>query len=256
MAFKRIIPCLDLREGRVVKGTRFGDIRDVGDPVELAVLYDGEGADEIAIFDIAASAEGRGTLLDVVRRVAARVSVPLMVGGGVSSVADMEALLDAGAAKVAVNSAAVRRPELIREGAQRFGSHRIVLSVDCRRRTAPGQEPAWEVVIKGGTEPTGMDVLAWVRRGAELGAGELVLNSIDADGTRQGYDNELNRRVKEAVAVPVVASGGAGTMEHLRDGFLVGGADAVLAASIFHFRQVEIRRLKEYLRAAGVPVRL
>jgi len=258
-AFKRVIPCLDIRDGRVVKGTRFRDIRDVGDPVELATRYDQEGADEIALFDITASQEGRGTMIDVVRRVAQSVSVPLTVGGGVRSVADMETLLSAGAAKVSLNTAAVARPDLIREGSERFGRGCIVVSIDCRRRPGgAGKDggPAWEVVVRGGTEPTGIDVIEWARRVEALGAGELVLNSIDADGTREGYDNELNRRVKESVGIPVVASGGAGTMQHLLDGFLVGRVDAVLAASIFHFRQVEIRRLKEYLRQAGVPVRL
>jgi len=256
METKRIIPCLDVRDGRVVKGTQFRDIRDAGDPVEMAAAYDREGADEIALFDITASTEGRGTMLDVVRRVAAAISVPLTVGGGVRSVADMEALFEAGADKVSINTAAVQRPELIQEAAARFGSNRIVLSIDCRRRTGPGGQLSWEVVVKGGTTPTGLDVLEWAMRAEGLGAGELVLNSIDFDGTKQGYDNELNRRVKEAVKVPIVASGGAGSMEHLRDGLLIGRADAVLAASIFHFRQVEIRALKEYLRQAGIPVRL
>ncbi|MFO7310811.1 MAG: imidazole glycerol phosphate synthase subunit HisF [Bacillota bacterium] len=256
METKRIIPCLDVRDGRVVKGTQFRDIRDAGDPVEMAAAYDREGADEIALFDITASTEGRGTMLDVVRRVAAAISVPLTVGGGVRSVADMEALFEAGADKVSINTAAVQRPELIQEAAARFGSNRIVLSIDCRRRTGPGGQLSWEVVVKGGTTPTGLDVLEWAMRAEGLGAGELVLNSIDFDGTKQGYDNELNRRVKEAVKIPIVASGGAGTMEHLRDGLLIGRADAVLAASIFHFRQVEIRALKEYLRQAGIPVRL
>jgi len=256
METKRIIPCLDVRDGRVVKGTQFRDIRDAGDPVEMAAAYDREGADEIALFDITASTEGRGTMLDVVRRVAAAISVPLTVGGGVRSVADMEALFEAGADKVSINTAAVQRPELIQEAAARFGSNRIVLSIDCRRRTGPGGQLSWEVVVKGGTTPTGLDVLEWAMRAEGLGAGELVLNSIDFDGTKQGYDNELNRRVKEAVKIPIVASGGAGSMEHLRDGLLIGRADAVLAASIFHFRQVEIRALKEYLRQAGIPVRL
>lgn len=256
METKRIIPCLDVRDGRVVKGTQFRDIRDAGDPVEMAAAYDREGADEIALFDITASTEGRGTMLDVVRRVAAAISVPLTVGGGVRSVADMEALFEAGADKVSINTAAVQRPELIQEAAARFGSNRIVLSIDCRRRTGPGGQLSWEVVVKGGTTPTGLDVLEWAMRAERLGAGELVLNSIDFDGTKQGYDNELNRRVKEAVKIPIVASGGAGSMEHLRDGLLIGRADAVLAASIFHFRQVEIRALKEYLRQAGIPVRL
>ncbi|MBO8142525.1 MAG: imidazole glycerol phosphate synthase subunit HisF [Firmicutes bacterium] len=256
MLAKRIIPCLDVRDGRVVKGVQFEGIQDAGDPVELAAFYDQEGADEIVFYDITASAEGRKTMVEVVRRAAEAVFVPLTVGGGVGSVEDMRALLNAGADKVSVNSAAVRRPELIREGAERFGSQCIVLSIDCRRRPGAANSPAWEVVIDGGRTPTGLDAVEWARRGEELGAGELVLNSIDADGTKQGYDNELNRRIAAEVSIPIVASGGAGGLEHLRDGFLVGRADAVLAASIFHFRQVRIRDAKEYLRAAGVPVRL
>lgn len=251
----RVIPCLDVRGGRVVKGKQFRDIRDAGDPVEMAAGYDRDGADEIALFDIAASTEGRGTMLDVVRRVAAAVSVPLTVGGGVRSAADIEALLVAGAAKVAINTAAVERPELLKEAAERFGRERIVLAIDCRRRRG-AEDAAWEVVVKGGTAPTGLDVIAWAKEAAMLGAGEIVLNSIDADGMQQGYDNELNRRVKEAAGVPIVASGGAGTPEHFRDGYIAGRADALLAASVFHFRRVEIRALKEYLRRAGVPVRL
>jgi len=248
---KRVIACLDVRAGRVVKGVRFEGARDVGDPVELAVFYDGQGADEIMLLDIDASSEGRSATEDVVRRVAAAISAPLTVGGGIRTVDDMRRMFDAGATKVSVGSAAVARPPLIKEAADTFGARRIVLAVDCRRR-AGGD--GWEVVVHGGRTPTGLDAVEWARRGAALGAGEIVLNSIDADGTKQGYDNELNRRVADAVDVPVVASGGAGTLEHLRDGFVVGGVDAVLVASMLHFNATSIARIKRFLRDAGVPV--
>lgn len=252
-ANKRIIACLDVRGGRVVKGVQFEGARDVGDPVELAAFYDRQGADEIMLLDIDASAEGRAATLDVVRRVAAVVSAPLTVGGGIRTVEDMQRLFDAGVAKVSVGSAAVARPELIKEAADKFGSHRIVLAIDCKRREGGD---GWEVVIHGGRTPTGLDVIEWARQGERLGAGELVLNSIDADGTKQGYDNELNRRVADAVRIPVVASGGAGTLEHVRDGFLVGHADAALVASMLHFNEVSIARMKQYLHEAGVAVGL
>lgn len=250
---KRIIACLDLRAGRVVKGVQFAGARDVGDPVELAAFYDRQGADEIMLLDIDASAEGRAATLDVVRRVADVVSVPLTVGGGIRTIEDMKVLFDAGAAKVSVGSAAVARPELIKEAADAFGTQRIVLAVDCKRRK---DADGWEVVIHGGRTPTGLDALEWARRGEQLGAGEIVLNSIDADGTKQGYDNELNRRVAAAVHVPVVASGGAGTLEHLRDGFVIGHADAALVASMLHFNEVSIARIKQFLHDAGIAVGL
>lgn len=255
MLAKRIIPCLDVRNGRVVKGTRFADIQDAGDPVALAAFYDREGADEIVFYDITASADGRCTMIDVARRTAEQVFIPFTVGGGVSDVQQMRELLSAGADKISVNSAAVRRPDLINEGAERFGSQCIVLSIDCARRIRPDGSVWWEVVIDGGRVPTGMDVLYWAEEGVRRGAGELVLNSIDADGTKDGYDNELNRAVAERVDVPVIASGGAGTLQHLVDGILIGKADAVLAASIFHFGQYTIAEAKAYMRAAGIPVR-
>lgn len=255
MLAKRIIPCLDVRNGRVVKGLRFADIKDAGDPVELAAFYDREGADELVFYDITASAEGRRTMIDVARRTAEQVFIPFTVGGGVGDVEQMRELLSAGADKISVNSAAVRRPDLINEGAERFGSQCVVLSIDCARRRRPDGSVWWEVVINGGRTPTGIDVLWWAEEGVRRGAGELVLNSIDADGTQGGYDNELNRAVAERVGVPVIASGGAGTLQHLVDGVTVGKADAVLAASIFHFGTYTIRQAKEFMRSAGIPVR-
>lgn len=255
MLAKRVIPCLDVRDGRVVKGVQFADIRDAGDPVELAALYDREGADELVFYDITASAEGRRTMVEVVRRVAEQVFIPFTVGGGVSDVQQMRELLTAGADKISVNSAAVRRPQLINEGAERFGSQCIVLSIDGARRTRPDGSVWWEVVIDGGRVPTGMDVLAWAEEGVRRGAGELVLNSIDADGRADGYDNELNQAVAGRVDVPIIASGGAGSLQHLVDAVLVGGADAVLAASIFHFGRYTIAEAKAYMRRAGIPVR-
>lgn len=256
MLAKRIIPCLDVKDGRLVKGERFVNFRDAGDPVKMAAHYDKEGADEIVLFDITASAEGRRLTLDVVRRAAEEVFVPFTVGGGVGSAKEMRMILAAGADKVSVNSAAVKNPDIIREGAERFGSQRIVLSVDCLRRSRPDGSLWWEVVIHGGRTPTGMDVLEWVQQGEELGAGEVVLNSIDADGTNEGYDNELNRTVAERVGIPVIASGGAGELSHLRDALVEGKADAALAASIFHFGRYRIAEAKEYLRREGIPVRL
>ena len=256
MLAKRIIPCLDIRDGRVVKGVRFGNFRDAGDPVELAEAYDREGADELVLFDITASAEGRATMVDVVRRTAEKVFIPLTVGGGVSSVEQMRTLLKAGADKISINTAAVKNPDLIRQGAEQFGSQCIVLSIDARRRHRPDGSLWWEVVVNGGRQPTGMDVLEWAGRGVALGAGELVLYRIVADGTKDGYDNALNSAVASRVGVPVIASGGAGTLQHLVDGIKVGGADAVLAASIFHFGEYTIAEAKAYMRSHGVPVRL
>ena len=247
---RRIIPCLDVDGGRVVKGVQFTNLRDAGDPVELAAAYDAAGADEITFLDITATSEGRATMIDVVRRTARQVFIPLTVGGGIRTTDDMYALLRAGADKVAVNSAAVQRPELLAEGSARFGSQCIVLSIDARR-----SGDSWEVTTHGGRRGTGMDAIEWARRGVELGAGEIVLNSIDADGTREGYDIPLVRAVSDAVSVPVIASGGVGTLDHLVEGFVEGGAHAVLAASIFHFGQYTIAEAKEHLRRAGVPVR-
>lgn len=252
----RVIPCLDIKGGRVVKGVQFEGIRDAGDPVELAAHYDREGADELVLYDIAASHEGRKTIVELVKRTAEEISVPFMVGGGISDLSVMEELLEAGADKLSINSAAVNRPELLREGADRFGSGAIVLAIDAARRRRPDGSLWWEVVTHGGRNPTGLDALEWAARGVELGAGELVLNSIDADGTKSGYDNELNRTVAERVGVPVIASGGVGSLDHLVEGVLVGKAAGVLAASVFHFGEFTIRQAKEYMRDRGIAVRL
>lgn len=255
MLTKRIIPCLDVAAGRVVKGTRFLQLRDAGDPVELAAFYNQAGADELIFLDITASAEHRQTMVDVVARTAAEVFIPLTVGGGIRSTEDMRRLLRAGADKVSINTAAVQNPDLIRAGAERFGSQCIVLAIDARRvpGTAP---PRWEVFTHGGRRPTGLDAVAWAVRGVELGAGEILLTSMDRDGTRDGYDLELTAAVSQAVPVPVIASGGAGALEHLYEVLTRGRADAVLAASIFHYGEYTIRQAKEYLAARGVPVRL
>lgn len=252
MLLKRIIPCLDVKDGRVVKGVQFTSLKDAGDPVQAARAYDRAGADELVFLDITASHERRGTLLDVVNRTADQCFMPLTVGGGVRSVKDVRALLLAGADKVSVNTAAVQRPGLIRQGARAFGSSTIVLAIDAKR-TAPGR---WQVYLHGGRTPTGLDAVQWARRGAELGAGEILLTSMDADGTRRGYDLALTRAVARAVGVPVIASGGVGTLAHLADGLTRGGADAVLAASIFHFGTFTIPQAKRYLRRRGIPVRV
>ncbi len=252
MLAKRIIPCLDIRDGRVVKGVNFLGLRDAGDPVELAAFYDRAGADELVFLDISASHEGRRTIYDVVERVARQVFIPLTVGGGIASVEDMREALLSGAEKVSVNTSAIRDPELIREGARRFGSQCVVLAIDARR-AGPGR---WEVFTHGGRRPTGLDAVEWARRGAALGAGEILLTSMDADGTRDGFDLELTARVSEAVGVPVIASGGAGSLEHIRRVLTEGKADAALAASIFHYGTYTVRQVKAYLAAAGVPVRL
>jgi cyclase len=252
MLLKRVIPCLDVKDGRVVKGVNFVGLRDAGDPVLAAQAYDRAGADELVFLDITASHERRKTLLDVVRRTAEHCFMPLTVGGGVREVADVRTLLLAGADKVSMNTAAVQRPALIREAAKAFGSSTIVLAVDAKR-VAKGR---WEVFLHGGRTPTGIDAVAWARRGAELGAGEILLTSMDADGTKDGYDLELTRRVSRAVGVPVVASGGVGTLKHLADGLVKGEADAVLAASVFHFGTFTIPQVKRYLRRQGIPVRV
>lgn len=252
MYTKRIIPCLDVKDGRVVKGTNFVSLRDAGDPVELASFYDGELADELVFLDITASAEGRNTMVDVVRRTAGQVFFPLTVGGGIRSVTDIRGMLNAGADKVSLNTAAVQNPELIAEGAKRFGRQCIVLAVDARRKSAGG----WEVYIHGGRTPTGIDVLEWINQGVELGAGEILLTSMDADGTKDGYDIPLTRAVSEMVPVPVIASGGAGKLEHFAQVLSEGKADAVLAASVFHYGEFSVRQVKEYLRTQGIEVRL
>ncbi len=255
MLAKRIIPCLDIKDGRVVKGVHFVNLRDAGDPVEQARLYDQQGADELVFLDISATPEGRATTVELVARVADQVFMPFTVGGGIRTVDHMRRLLLAGADKVSINSAAVRNPHLITEGAERFGSQCIVLAIDAKRVSRPGEPPRWEVYISGGREPTGLDAVEWAVRGVELGAGEILLTSIDADGTLAGYDVELTRAVADAVPVPVIASGGAGTMEHFADVFTRGRADAALAASLFHDGKLTIPELKAYLAERGIPVR-
>jgi cyclase len=237
----------------VVKGTSFTQLRDAGDPVELAAFYDIEDADELVFLDITASSDGRDTMVDVVRRVAEQVFIPFTVGGGIREVADMRLMLEAGADKVSVNTAAVLDPDLITAGAKRFGSQCIVLAIDAKRRQS---DDGWEVLTYGGRQTTGIDAIEWAQRGIDLGAGEILLTSWDADGQKTGYDIELNRTVSESVPVPVIASGGAGTLEHLYDALTEGRADAVLAASIFHFKTYSIREVKEYLKERGIPVRL
>ncbi len=244
---------MDVTCGRVVKGTSFTQLRDAGDPVELAGFYDTQDADELVFLDITASSDGRDTMVDMVRRVAEQVFIPFTVGGGIREVADMRLMLAAGADKIAINTAAVLNPELIGEGAKKFGSQCVVVAIDARRK-----EPndGWEALIYGGRRSAGIDAVGWAKRAVELGAGELLLTSWDADGQQAGYDIELNRIVSESVSVPVIASGGAGTLEHLYDALSVGKADAVLAASIFHFKTYSIREVKEYLQGRGIPVRL
>jgi len=247
---RRIIPCLDVKDGRVVKGINFVSLRDAGDPVEQAAAYDAQGADEICFLDISASPEGRATIVDVVARTADCVFAPLTVGGGVRAVGDAQRLLEAGADKVSVNTAAIRTPALVADAAKRFGSQAIVVAVDARRRG----DGTWEVYSHGGRTPEGLDAIDWCRKVTDLGAGELLLTSMDRDGTGQGYDLELVRAVAAAVRVPVIASGGVGELAHLADG-LVAGADAVLAASIFHYGQHTIAEAKQYLAGRGLPVR-
>lgn len=252
MYTKRIIPCLDVKDGRVVKGTNFVALRDAGDPVELANVYDREFADELVFLDITASHEERNTMVQVVENTAAQVFIPFTVGGGIRTVDDIRKMLKAGADKVSLNTAAVKNPELIAEGAKRFGRQCIVLAVDARNK---GKD-SWEVYVNGGRTPTGIDVLEWVKKGTELGAGEILLTSMDKDGTKDGYDIPLTRAVSQAVDVPVIASGGAGELEHFFEVLTAGQADAVLAASVFHYGQFTIRQVKEYLKSRGVEVRL
>ncbi len=253
MLAKRIIPCLDVKDGRVVKGVRFVDLRDAGDPVEAALAYDAQGADELVFLDITASHENREIMLGVVRRTAEGIYMPLTVGGGVRSIDDIRLLLRAGADKVSLNTAALQRPAVIREAAERFGSQCIVVAIDARRE--PGPTPRWGVYTHGGRRPAGHDALAWAREAVALGAGEILLTSMDRDGTKDGYDLELTREVSRGVPVPVIASGGAGSLEHLWEGLVEGCADAVLAASIFHFGTHTIAEAKAYLRERGVAVR-
>lgn len=253
MLTKRIIPCLDVKDGRVVKGVSFLNLRDAGDPVEAAVVYDREGADELCFLDITASHENRKTILDVVERTAARVFMPVTVGGGVRTLDDVRNLLNAGADKVSINTAAVERPEFIKEAAQRFGTQCIVMAIDAKKVPAADR---WEVFTHGGRRPTGLDAVEWAKRMEDYGVGEVLLTSMDQDGRQSGYDLALTAAVSEGVSIPVIASGGVGTLDHLYDGFVKGKADAVLAASIFHFRTYTIPQAKTYLRERGIPVRL
>jgi cyclase len=250
---RRIIPCLDVDAGRVVKGVRFVDIRDAGDPVEIAARYDEQGADEITFLDITASSDGRDTMVDVVEQVASRVFIPLTVGGGIRTLEDVRRMLNAGADKVSINTAAVKDPDFVERAASRFGSQCIVVAIDARQ--VPGEQ-RWEVHTHGGRRGTGLDAVEWARKVAALGAGEILLTSMDRDGTRNGFDLGLTRAVSDAVPVPVIASGGVGRLEHLVEGVLEGGADAVLAASIFHFGEHTVREAKELMARHGIEVRL
>lgn len=253
---KRIIPCLDVDAGRVVKGVRFVEIRDAGDPVEVARRYNQEGADEITFLDITASSDDRDTMVHVVEQVAAEVFIPLTVGGGIRELADVRRMLNAGADKVSINTAAVNRPEFVAEAADRVGSQCIVVAVDAKRVSQPGEPGRWEIFTHGGRNATGLDALDWVRRMADNGAGEILLTSMDRDGTREGFDLALTRAVADAVPVPVIASGGVGNLQHLCDGVLEGSADAVLAASIFHFGEYTVGEAKRCMRDQGIEVRL
>lgn len=253
MLTKRIIPCLDVQDGRVVKGVSFVNLRDAGDPVEVAAVYDREGADELCFLDITASHENRKTIIEVVERTAARVFMPVTVGGGVRTLDDIRALLNAGADKVSINTAAVERPEFVREAAQRFGTQCIVVAIDAKRGAAAGR---WDVFTHGGRKSTGLDAVEWAKRMERYGAGEILLTSMDQDGRQSGYDLGLTAAVSETVSIPVIASGGVGTLDHLYDGFVQGKADAVLAASIFHFRTYTIPQAKQFLREKGVPMRI
>lgn len=251
MLAKRVIPCLDVKDGRVVKGVNFVNIRDAGDPVELAKYYSDQGADEIVFLDITATSDARDTVADVVERTAAQVFVPLTVGGGIRTVEDFQRLLRAGADKISVNSAAVARPELISEAAERFGSQCVVLAADARARG----DGTWEVVVAGGRKPTGMDLIEWVRKAESLGAGEILLTSMDADGTKAGFDLAMTKAVTDAVSIPVIASGGCGSLAHFAEVFEQTNCDAALAASLFHFGELTVPQVKDYLRTQAIPVR-
>ena len=251
MYAKRIIPCLDVKNGRVVKGVSFVNLRDAGDPVECAAAYDKAGADELVLLDITATYEGRSTMIDIVERVANSVFIPFTVGGGIKSVDDFKELLRAGADKISVNSAAVRNPQLINEAAYKFGSQCVVCAIDAKRNGN-----GWEVYLNGGRIPTGIDAVKWAKEAYERGAGEILLTSMDCDGQKKGYDNKLNRAVSESVGIPVIASGGAGAKKHFYDAFTYGKADAVLAASLFHFNELPVPELKKYLKEKNIPVRL
>lgn len=252
MHTKRIIPCLDVNKGRVVKGINFVDLKDAGDPVETAKAYDKAGADELVFLDITASCEGRETVVDMVRKVAASVFIPFTVGGGIRTVEDFKILLREGADKISVNSAAIDRPGLISEAAYKFGSQCVVVAIDAKRRQ---DRTGWNIYKHGGRLDTGIDAVEWARKAEQLGAGEILLTSMDCDGTKEGYDIELTRTIAQSVSIPVIASGGAGTLEHFYEAVSTGEADAVLAASLFHYKELEIRQVKDYLAAKGIPVR-
>ena len=253
MFTKRIIPCLDVNAGRVVKGVNFVDLKDAGDPVEIAKAYDKAGADELVFLDITASSDNRGTVVDMVRKVAETVFIPFTVGGGIRTVEDFRAILREGADKVSINSSAINTPELISEGADKFGSQCVVVAIDAKRRS---DGTGWNIYKNGGRIDVGIDAVEWARKVESLGAGEILLTSMDGDGTKAGYDIELTRAIAENVSIPVIASGGAGTLEHFKEALTVGKADAALAASLFHYKELEIREVKEYLRREGVSVRL
>jgi cyclase len=256
MLAKRIIPCLDVTEGRVVKGTKFVELKDAGDPVELAAYYDRAGADELVFLDITASADKRYIMLEVVKRVSEKIFIPFTVGGGINDVATMREILAGGADKVSVNTAAVKDPSLIEKGAAKFGSQCVVLAIDAKRVTGrESQVASWEVYTHGGRTPTGIDAVDWAKQGEKLGAGEILLTSMDRDGTKDGYELELTRAVADAVAIPVIASGGAGKVEHLYDAFLKGKADAALLASLLHYKELSIKEIKDYLERKGITVR-
>ena len=253
---KRIIPCLDVDNGRVVKGVKFVDIRDAGDPVEVARRYDREGADEITFLDITATHDNRDTIVHVVEQVASEVFIPLTVGGGIRTLDDIRRMLNAGADKVGINSAAVFNPEFVREAAERFGSQCIVVAIDAKKVSQPGEADRWEIFTHGGRKATGIEAIGWAKKMVDYGAGEILLTSMDRDGTREGFDLLLTRAISEAVTVPVIASGGVGNLDHLADGVIEGKADAVLAASIFHFAEYTIQQAKEHMAARGIEMRL
>ncbi|MGN0920174.1 MAG: imidazole glycerol phosphate synthase subunit HisF [Cellvibrio sp.] len=253
---KRIIPCLDVDNGRVVKGVNFVGIRDAGDPVEIAKRYNDEGADEVTFLDITATHEGRATTVQTVEKIASEVFIPLTVGGGIRTLDDIRIMLNAGADKVSINSAAVFNPELVKAASDRFGAQCIVVAIDAKKVSQPGEADRWEIFTHGGRKPTGLDAVEWAVKMAEFGAGEILLTSMDGDGTKKGYDLGVTRAISDAVSVPVIASGGVGNLQHLVDGVTIGGADAVLAASIFHFREYTIPEAKQYMRERGIEVRL
>lgn len=261
MLAKRIIPCLDVKAGRVVKGIRFLNLQDAGDPVEAALFYDQEGADELTFLDITASHEQRNIIIDVVKKTAEKVFMPLTVGGGIRTLDDMRALLKAGTDKVSINTAAIKEPEFVKRASRRFGSQCVVVAIDAKRKAVNNKKQnelysAWEIYTHGGRHPTGIDAVEWAKKMEEYGAGEILLTSMDRDGTKKGYDIELTKAVVEAVSIPVIASGGVGTLDHLYEGLTAGKADAVLAASIFHFREYSIKQAKKYLRNKGVIIRI